>query len=265
MRIVHLISSSLASMPNSFALHASIKDHKLHSILFLPLFHLYMNVITPSLNVEQARFNMIEQQIRPWDVLDFRVLDALRNVRREFFVPSNYQIQAFSDVMLPLAHGQCMMSPIVEGRALQALDVQQGERVLEIGTGSGFFAACLSQMGGSVTSVEIFEDMAQQARDVLNEQGYTTVILETGDASQGWNDHHAYDAIAITGAMPMLPDTYKEKLSVGGRLFAVVGQEPAMQALMVTRESENKWRTDSLFETSLPYLINVAPAAKFSF
>jgi protein-L-isoaspartate(D-aspartate) O-methyltransferase len=224
-----------------------------------------MNVITPSLNVEQARFNMIEQQIRPWDVLDFRVLDALRSVHRESFVPDKYRAQAFSDVMIPLAHGQCMMSPIVEGRVLQALNVQEGERVLELGTGSGFLAACLSQMGGHVTSVEIFENLSEQARRVLDDQGYSTINLETGDASQGWNDQHAYDAIAITGALPSLPEAYKQKLKVGGRLFAVVGQEPAMQAVLVIRDSENEWRLESLFETSLPYLVNAEPTTKFSF
>jgi len=223
-----------------------------------------MNVITPSLNVEQARFNMIEQQIRPWDVLDFRVLDALRSVCRERFVPNEYSLQAFSDVMLPLAHEQCMMSPVVEGRVLQALNVQEGERVLEIGTGSGFLAACLAQMGGNVTSVEIFDDISDQARLVLNEQGYSAVKLETGDASQTWNDQHIYDVIAITGGLTT-PEAYKQKLSVGGRLFAVVGQEPAMQAVLVTRDSENEWRMDSLFETSLPYLINAEPTQKFSF
>ncbi|OYY74128.1 MAG: hypothetical protein B7Y40_06055 [Gammaproteobacteria bacterium 28-57-27] len=221
--------------------------------------------ITPSQNLEQARFNMIEQQIRPWDVLDFRVLDALRHVHRECFVPNVYRSQAFSDVMLPLSQDQCMMSPVVEGRVLQALSVQEGERVLEIGTGSGFLAACLSQMGGLVTSVEIFTELSERARHVLNEQGYFNVVLETGDASQGWSDHHTYDVIAITGAMPVVPDVYRLKLSVGGRLFAVVGQEPAMQAVLVTRETENQWRLDSLFETSLPYLTNALPAKKFSF
>jgi protein-L-isoaspartate(D-aspartate) O-methyltransferase len=224
-----------------------------------------MNATTTSLNVEQARFNMIEQQIRPWDVLDFRVLDVLRSVRRECFVPNEYRLQAFSDVMLPLAHGQCMMSPIVEGRVLQALNVQEGERVLELGTGSGFLAACLSQMGGHVTSVEIFDTLSERARCVLNEQGYSAVSLETGDASQGWNDHHVYDVIAITGALPTIPEVYKHKLSVGGRLFAVVGHEPVMQAVLVTRDAENEWRLDSLFETSLPYFVNAVPAAKFSF
>lgn len=224
-----------------------------------------MNAITPTQSLEQARFNMIEQQIRPWDVLNFRVLDALRHVHRECFVPNEYRSQAFSDVMLPLLHDQCMMSPVVEGRVLQALLVQEGERVLEIGTGSGFLAACFSQMGGVVTTVEIYTELSEQARRVLTEQGYCNVAVETGDASQGWNDHHTYDVIAITGAMSAIPSGYKLKLNVGGRLFAVVGQEPAMQAVLVTRETEHQWRMDSLFETSLPYLVNALPVETFSF
>ena len=224
-----------------------------------------MNVSTPALNIEQARFNMVEQQVRPWDVLDARVLQALRSVRREVFVPQEFALQAFSDVMLPLAQGQYMMSPVVEGRVLQALSVQEGERVLEIGTGSGFLAACFSQLGAVVTSVEIFSDLSELAQKTLNEEGYSNVVLETGDASQGWNDHHTYDVIAITGALPSIPEAFKKKLNVGGRLFAVVGKEPAMEAMLVTRNTENDWQTQSLFETSLPYLLHVVPAAKFSF
>ena len=224
-----------------------------------------MNVSTPALNIEQARFNMVEQQVRPWDVLDARVLQALRSVRREVFVPQEFALQAFSDVMLPLAQEQYMMSPVVEGRVLQALSVQEGERVLEIGTGSGFLAACFSQLGAVVTSVEIFSDLSELAQKTLNEEGYSNVVLETGDASQGWNDHHTYDVIAITGALPSIPETFKKKLNVGGRLFAVVGKEPAMEAMLVTRNTENDWQIQSLFETSLPYLLHAVPAAKFSF
>ena len=224
-----------------------------------------MNVSTPALNIEQARFNMVEQQVRPWDVLDARVLQALRSVRREVFVPQEFALQAFSDVMLPLRQGQHMMSPVVEGRVLQALSVQEGERVLEIGTGSGFLAACFSQLGAVVTSVEIFSDLSELAQKTLNEEGYSNVVLETGDASQGWNDHHTYDVIAITGALPSIPETFKKKLNVGGRLFAVVGKEPAMEAMLVTRNTENDWQIQSLFETSLPYLLHAVPAVKFSF
>ncbi|MGD9889018.1 MAG: protein-L-isoaspartate O-methyltransferase [Halothiobacillaceae bacterium] len=224
-----------------------------------------MNVSTPALNLEQARFNMVEQQVRPWDVLDARVLQALRSVRREVFVPQEFAQQAFSDVMLPLPHGQYMMSPVVEGRLLQALSVKEGERVLEIGTGSGFLAACFSQLGAVVTSVEIFSELSEQAQKKLIKEGYSNVVLETGDASQGWNDHHTYDVIAITGALPLIPETFKTKLNVGGRLFAVVGKEPAMEAMLLTRNTENDWQIKSLFETYLPYLVHAKPNVKFSF
>lgn len=205
-------------------------------------------------NIEQARFNMIEQQIRPWDVLDQRVLDTLRFVKRENFVPVELSDQAFSDVMLPLSHGQFMMSPVVEGRMLQALAVQKDERVLEIGTGSGFIAACLTHMGGHVTSVDIFDDLSEQAQGTLEKQGFSSVLLETGDASEGWNDGHHYDVIAITGALPSVPEAYKQSLNIGGRLFVIVGAAPSMQVLLITRLTEISWRAESLFETVLPYL-----------
>ncbi len=224
-----------------------------------------MNSNAPSPSLEQARFNMVEQQVRPWDVLDFKVLDALRSVPREAFVPRELNSQAFSDVMLPLGHAQCMMSPVVEGRMLQALGVQVGEKVLEIGTGSGFSAACFAQMGGQVTTVDIFSDLSEQAQKTLFEQGFSNVLLETGDASQGWNNHHSYDVIAITGAMSFIPDAYKRQLKVGGRLFCIVGQQPVMQAVLVTREDDAVWRHDSLFETSLPYLVNAEPVQTFNF
>ncbi len=217
------------------------------------------------LDIEQARFNMVEQQVRPWDVLDLRVLETLRRVRREAFVPKNLVNQAFSDVMLPLEHGQYMMSPIVEGRLLQALDVQNDERVLEIGTGSGFMTACLAQMAMHVTSVELFDDLSEQAQSVLLEQGCANVTLETGDASRGWSDPHFYDVIAITGAMMTVPDTYKYKLNIGGRLFVVRGPQPVMQAILITREGEQHWREESLFETDLPYLEYAAAEARFIF
>ena len=224
-----------------------------------------MNASAPALNIEQARFNMVEQQVRPWDVLDFRVLETLRCVRREAFVPRGLVNQAFSDVMLPLDHDQFMMSPVVEGRMLQALAVQESERVLEIGTGSGFVTACLAKMGRHVTSVELFGSLSEQAQRVLVEQGCTNITLETGDASQGWNDRHTYDVIAITGAMDALPEEYKRKLNIGGRLFVVLGREPAMCAVLFTREAENVWREENLFETSLPYLVDAVPVKKFNF
>ncbi|MEW5838886.1 MAG: protein-L-isoaspartate O-methyltransferase [Pseudomonadota bacterium] len=224
-----------------------------------------MNLTTSSLDIEQARFNMIEQQVRPWDVLDVRVLDVLRLVHRESFVRNRFVHQAFSDLMLPLEHDQVMMSPVVEGRMLQALAVRSGEKVLEIGTGSGFIAACLAQLGGQVTSVELFADLSDQARNTLEIQGYSDVVLETGDASQGWNDRHTYDVIAITGAMDYLPESYKKKLNLGGRLFVVLGSEPNMVATLFIRAAEDSWEEVSLFETSLPYLLGSEPVRRFSF
>ncbi|MGK0673540.1 MAG: protein-L-isoaspartate O-methyltransferase [Halothiobacillaceae bacterium] len=214
----------------------------------------------PALNVEQARFNMVEQQIRPWDVLDFRVLDTLRTVRREDFVPQRLREHAFSDMMLPIGHGQVMMSPVVEGRMLQALAVQPGEQVLEIGTGTGFTAACLAHMGGQVISVDIFADFTEAARVRL-----PGVTLVTGDASAGWDDGQYYDVIAITGAMADVPESYRLKLKEGGRLFVIVGEAPIMQALLITREGEDRWGCESLFETCLPHLIHAEPRPVFTF
>lgn len=216
-------------------------------------------------HTEQARFNMIEQQIRPWDVLDQRVLDTLRSVKREAFVPSELVEQAFSDVMLPLPRTQFMMPPVIEGRMLQALATRKDERVLEIGTGSGFMAACLTHMGGQVTTVEIFDDLSDHARRTLVQQGFSSVSLETGDASESWNDGHCYDVIAITGAMPHVPEAFKHKLNTGGRLFVVAGTAPSMQAMLITRVSEISWLTESLFETVLPYLIFKELKPRFEF
>jgi protein-L-isoaspartate(D-aspartate) O-methyltransferase len=213
-----------------------------------------------ALNVEQARFNMVEQQVRPWDVLDFRVLDTLRAVHREDFVPPRLREQAFSDTMLPIGHGQVMMPPVVEGRMLQALAVQPGEQVLEIGTGTGFTAACLAHMGGQVTSVDIFADFTEAARARL-----PGVTLATGDASAGWDDGKQYDVIAITGAMADVPESYRLKLNEGGRLFVIVGDAPVMQALLITREGEDRWTCESLFETCLPHLIHAEPRPSFTF
>lgn len=214
-------------------------------------------------NVEQARFNMIEQQVRPWDVLDFRVLETLNAVHREDFVPEALREQAFSDTMLPIGHGQVMKPPVVEGRMLQALDVQPGESVLEIGTGTGFTAACMAHMGGSVTSVEIFDDLATAARERLSAHGIA-VTVETGDASADWDDGRHYDAIAITGAVAAVPEALKQKLNEGGRLFAIVGAAPVMQALLITRDGEG-YSTQSLFETCLPHLVHAEPKPAFVF
>ena len=218
-----------------------------------------------ALNFEQARFNMIEQQVRPWDVLDDRVLKALAEVPRERFAPERYRSLAFSDLSIPLDHGQAMMAPKVEGRLLQALNVVPGDRVLEIGTGSGYLTACLAHLGGQVHSVDIFESFVQEAGARL-EPGYAgRFTLETRDAAAGWDPPAAFDAIAVTGSLPVLHRGFHEALALGGRLFVVVGKPPVMQALLITRTGGSAWTQDSLLETSLPALVNAPQPDAFRF
>ena len=217
-----------------------------------------------AIDLERARFNMIEQQVRPWDVLDQRVLDTLASVPREDFVPERYRRLAFCDVRIPLGHGQVMMNPNVEGRLLQALALQPGDTVLEVGTGSGFLCACLARLSGRVDSVDLFAEFTEGAGQSLRRHGIANVGLYTGDAVHDWGTR-AYDAIALTGALPFLPDSWRLRLSIGGRLFAVLGKPPIMEAILVTRLAEQEWSRESLFETELPYLIGASPNTDFEF
>ncbi|HXH04710.1 MAG TPA: protein-L-isoaspartate O-methyltransferase [Candidatus Competibacteraceae bacterium] len=216
------------------------------------------------LNFAQARFNMIEQQIRPWEVLDQRVLDVLATVPREDFVPAQYRNLAFADVRIPLGHGQVMMNPNVEGRMLQALAIQPEDRVLEVGTGSGFITACLARLGVSVLSVDIFEDFTRAAQDKLKRHGIDNARLVTGNAARDWGSQR-YDVIALTGSLPMLPRSWYERLAIGGRLFAIVGQAPVMEAVLITRSGEQEWQRQSLFDTELPPLLESLKPAEFVF
>jgi len=218
-----------------------------------------------ALNFEQARFNMIEQQVRPWDVLDDRVLRALAEVPREKFVPERYQSLAFSDISIPLDHGQAMMPPKIEGRLLQALAIKPGDRVLEVGTGSGYLTACLAHLGGQVHSVDIFESFVQEAEPKLAPAYAGKFTLETRDAAAGWDQPGVFEAIAVTGSLPVLHRGFHEALALGGRLFVVVGKPPVMQALLVTRTGGSTWDQESLFETSLPALVNAAQPDGFRF
>lgn len=215
-------------------------------------------------NFEQARYNMIEQQIRPWEVLDPRVLDILAQVPREDFVPERYRNLAFTDVAIPLGHGEHMLKPTVEGRVLQALAVQPADLVLEVGTGSGYLTACLGRLATSVTSVDIVSDFTEAARAKLKAHGTTNVLLHTGDASCGWGEHR-YDAIAVTGSVAEVADNWRQSLRLGGRLFIVVGEPPVMEALLITRTGEQAWLRESLFETELSPLRNAEPAQAFLF
>jgi protein-L-isoaspartate(D-aspartate) O-methyltransferase len=215
------------------------------------------------MNIEQARFNMVEQQIRTWDVLDQQVLDLMAEVPREDFVPAAYRNLAFADTCIPLEHGQSMMVPRVEARMLQALQVERDDRILEVGTGSGFVTALLARLGGHVTSIEIVDALGSSARAKLEAHGIENVDLYSGDASHGWERAAPYDVIAVTGSLPVPEDSFQNTLAIGGRLFVVVGREPAMQALLITRNSESQWASECLFETVLPPLVGVDEPERF--
>lgn len=215
------------------------------------------------MNFDQARFNMIEQQIRTWDVLDQRVLDVIAKTPREDFVPPQYRALAFADINIPLGHGQVMLTPKVEGRLLQALAIQPGDVVLEIGTGSGYLAACLARLGAHVHSVDIFPEFKYAAQRALTAHDIRNVTLHTGDAARGWDSQNRYDVIAITGSLPVMVESFQSSLTVGGRLFAVVGTEPVMESVLITRAGEREWARDSLFETVIPPLLNAPQTQRF--
>ena len=220
--------------------------------------------MNPQLDVERARFNMVEQQIRTWEVLDQNVLDLLFVIRREEFVPPAYRMLAFADLEIPLRPGAGMWSPKMEARVLQELEIESGESVLEIGTGSGYLTALLSGMGARVTSVEIDPDLAAEAKTKLGRAGAGSIELEVGDGARGWGSG-TYDAIVLTGSTPLLPDRFVEQLNPGGRVFAVVGEAPAMAARLVRWMAPGALSTRTLFETVLAPLTNAAVAAQFEF
>jgi len=218
-----------------------------------------------SMDLEQARFNMVEQQIRPWDVLDQTVLDLLFKVRREEFVPAAYRSLAFVDMEIPLGQGESMWSPKLEARVVQSLQIKKTDKVLEIGTGSGYLTALLAAMAGRVHSVEIHADFIKDAEARLKAHGYNNVTLEAGDASRGWEAHSPYDVIVITGSLPIMPDNLPAQLAPGGRLFAVVGDDPVMSAQLITCVAHGVFRGENLFETSLKPLVNAQQPERFSF
>ena len=213
---------------------------------------------------EQARFNMIEQQIRPWDVLDPRVLDLLSAVKREDFVPPAYRTLAFADLELPLANGSRMWTPKMEARVLQELMVQSSERVLEIGTGSGYLTALLAGNAGDVTSVDIDAAMAADARGKLARHGFTNIRIDVGDGARGFG-RETYDVIVLGGSTPLLPERFFEQLAQGGRIFAVVGERPAMRARLIHSEAPGATTATDLFETVIAPLVNAAAPARFEF
>ncbi len=215
-------------------------------------------------DVERARFNMVEQQIRTWDVLDPEVLELLFTVKREEFVPAAYRSLAFADLEIPLGDGQRMWTPKLEARVLQVLAVKPDEHVLEIGTGSGYFTALLAARGARVTSVELDAGRAATARANLVRHGFERVRVEVGDGARGFG-RDAYDAIVLTGSTPVLPDAFVAQLAPGGRLFAVVGDAPVMAARLVRHSAAGAPVATNLFETVVPPLVNAAQPARFTF
>lgn len=218
-----------------------------------------------SIDFERARFNMVEQQIRTWEVLDTRVLDLLHQVKREAFVPPAYQALAFADLEIPIGLGEVMLPPKLEARILQEVAVTPQDRILEIGTGSGYMTALLASQGAHVYSVDVVDAFVHIASAKLAEHGIKNVTLETGDAAQGWEKHGPYDVIVLTGSVPMLAESFQQSLAVGGRLFAVVGEAPVMEARLITCVGTGSWQTASLFETCIPALRHAPQRAKFSF
>jgi protein-L-isoaspartate(D-aspartate) O-methyltransferase len=216
-------------------------------------------------DLEQARFNMIEQQIRPWEVLDPRILKLMAEVPREDFVPARYRQLAFADMPIPLGDDQVMMPPKVAARILQALEIQPHETVLEVGTGTGYFTALLARLAKQVYSVDIDPRMTRLAAENLAAHDIHNVTLETGDAARGWDRHAPYDVIVITGSLPLLPESFQQSLTIGGRLVAIVGDSPVMEVVLIRRVGEDEFARESLFETDLPPLINAPQPERFTF
>lgn len=217
------------------------------------------------MNIEQARFNMIEQQIRPWNVLDQDILDLLHVVKREEFVPEAFQNLAFADVEIPLPGGEAMLNPKVEARIAQEIAVKKHESVLEIGTGSGYMAALLAHKARQVTSVEILPESVALAKANLAKAGITNVSVEQGNGAEGWAAGTEYDVIVVSGALPVLPEKLVKQLKVGGRMVAIIGEAPAMTCQIITRTSETAHDAVKMFETVAKPLTGALAPSRFTF
>jgi len=225
-----------------------------------------MNIETnPEQALEMARYKMIVQQIRTWNVIDDEVLDLLYEVRREEFVPQTYRQAAFVDMKIPLGQGQVLLEPKMEARIVQELRIKKTDKILEVGTGCGYMTALLAKRGAHVYSVEIVSEFKKIAEANLKAHNIENVTLEQGDAAHGWPAHAPYDVIAITASTPVLPDNFKSSLNVGGRLFAIVGEDPVMEAELITCVAPGEFIVTKMFETSIPALINAAQAERFVF
>lgn len=217
------------------------------------------------MDYEYARHLMIEQQIRPWEVLDTRVLDLLAKVKREDFVPPVYRSLAFVDMAIPLGNGEFMWEPKLEARVLQALAIQAGDRVLEIGTGSGYLTALMAAFAAEVVSVEIDPGLKDEAEKKLKAHGLENVLLKSGDGARDWADDGSFDAIVLTGSTPVLPEAYLGRLNPGGRLFAIVGEGSVMTATLVTCAGPGACRRIGLFETQVRALRHALEPERFEF
>ena len=217
------------------------------------------------MDMHAARNQMVQQQLRTWEVLDLRILAVFESLPRDKFVPAAYANSAYGDMQIPLPHGEVMLTPKVEGRLLQALNPKAGERALEIGTGSGYFAACLAKLAREVLTVDIHPDFVEAATKTLKSVGLKNVTAETRDGTElSWLTAR-YDLIAVTGSLPAYDSAYEQRLNVGGRLIAIVGKSPVMEAMLVTRTAEDAWTRDSLFETDIPALKNAVAPRVFTF
>jgi protein-L-isoaspartate(D-aspartate) O-methyltransferase len=217
------------------------------------------------MNIEQARFNMIEQQIRPWDVLDAEVLELLHVVKRENFVPAAHKALAFADIEIPLPGGESMLAPKIEARLLQDLGLKKHETVLLIGTGSGYLAALLGHKAQKVTAVELSPELKALAEKNLAANGVTNVTVEQGNGAQGWTNGAPFDVIVVSGSLPVLPEALLQQLKVGGRLAVIIGQAPAMKAQLITRTGEAGYDTRTLFETNVKALASAVAPSQFKF
>ena len=217
------------------------------------------------MNFEQARSNMIEQQIKPWDVPNQSVLDLISKIHREDFMPDEYKRLALADIRIPLAHDQVTMTPKVEARLLQALEIKPEDEILEIGTGCAYLTALLAKSGHHVLSIDIHPEFTEQARLKLQQHDIHNVTLESCDAVHGRQQSSPYDVIILTGSVPFLDGKLEQQLKINGRLFVITGQSPVMQARLITRISENDWHNKVLFETDLPELEGADQIEPFKF
>ncbi len=218
-----------------------------------------------TLNLEVARRNMVLQQVRPWEVFDQRVLDLIARAPREDYVPAGMRNLAYVDMNIPIGGGQVMMAPKLEARLLQELEIQPTDKILEVGTGTGYLTSLLAALGSHVYSVDINPEFTRAAGQRLAAHGIRNVTLETGDAANGWDRHAPYDVILITGSLPSIPQAFRQQLAPGGRLAAIVGDSPVMEAVIVRRLDAENFSETAVFETDLPRLANVREPAKFVF